>query len=106
MKASQRQEGAFLRTVFKPEQHCPSGFVIVLPFVTKVKQSAIVITSDEQSKELEGVGALFDDTPLVRSTAQIAATKTKRMSEMFEYAMIEKMRENVCGVVCWGVMLR
>lgn len=59
MKASQRQEGALFKTVFKPEQHVPSGLVVVLSFVTNDKQSAMVRTRVEQSTE--GDGAWCDD---------------------------------------------
>lgn len=82
LNASQRQEGAVLRTDFKPEQQLPSGFVVVLPFVTKDKQSAIVKTRFVQSND--GVGAWWwvDEPPWAKSRVQIA--RTQRMSEDFE----------------------
>lgn len=91
LNASQRQEGAVLRTDFKLEQQVPSGFVVVLPFVTKDKQSAIVKTRFVQSND--GVGAWWvDEAPWAKSRVQIA--RTQRMSEGFE--AISKERE-------WGV---
>lgn len=79
MKASQRHDGAVFSTDFKPEQHVPSGLVVVLPLVTKVKQSAMVNTRVEQSTE--GAGAVCGVAPCVRSTVHIATTK--RRSERF-----------------------
>ncbi len=72
MKASQRQAGAVLSVDFKPEQHVPSGFVVVLPLVTKERQSAMVNTKLEQSTD--GAGAPWDDG--APSTPHMATTHT------------------------------
>jgi hypothetical protein len=81
-----------LRTIFKPEQHVPSGLVTVLSFVTNDKQSDIAIIRSEQSTE--GDGALCDDEALfVKSMAHIA--KMQRMSENFDAMMMTKTRERI-----------
>jgi hypothetical protein len=90
LKASQRQEGAVFRTVFKPEQHVPAGLLMVLSFVTNDKQSTKEETRDVQSTE--GDGALCDDeAPFVKLIAQMA--KMQRMSENFDAMMMKKCRE-------------
>jgi len=107
LKASQRQEGAVLSTDFKPEQQVPSGFVVVLPFVTKDKQSAIVKTRFVQSTD--GAGAWWVDAPWDESRVQIA--RTKRMSESFDAIFGEREwerewrvceSENVRSFGLWG----
>lgn len=90
LKASQRQEGAVLSTDFKPAQQVPSGFVVVLPFVTKDKQSAIVKTRFVQSTD--GAGAWWVEAPWDESRVHIA--RTRRMSENFDAIFGERERDN------------
>jgi len=78
LKASQRQIGAVLSTDLRPEQHVPSGLVMVLPLVTKDKQSAMVRTRLEQSTD--GAGAWGDDALCARSMAHRAMKHTMRES--------------------------
>lgn len=57
LKASQRQAAAASLTTFlRAEQHCACGLASVLPFSTKVRQSARERSAEEQS--MEGAGAL------------------------------------------------
>lgn len=77
LNASQRHCGAVLRTDFKPEQQVPSGLVVVLPLVTKDKQSAMANTRFEQSTD--GAGAWC-----AASTAQMATTAHSRISDNFD----------------------
>lgn len=49
LKPSQIHSGPDLTTVLRPEQHVPSGFSTVLPFVTNDKQSAMFSINEEQS---------------------------------------------------------
>lgn len=83
MKAPQRQDGAVLRIVLRPEQHDPSGWVKVLPFVRNEKQSVMARTSFEHSPEGD------DEAPLVKSRAHMP-TMMHRMSENFD-AMVSEI---------------
>lgn len=55
LKASHRHVAPVFSTVFRPEQHVPSGFAAVLPAVTNDRQSAMFKTRLEQSTA--GAGA-------------------------------------------------
>jgi len=77
LKAPQRQDGAVLTSIFRPEQHDPSGWVRVLPFVRNEKQSVMARTSFEHSPEGD------DEAPLVKSRAHMPKMM-HRMSENFD----------------------
>nr|GMD11239.1 hypothetical protein BHM03_00030143 [Ipomoea batatas] len=55
LKPSQRHSALDFSTIFRPEQQVPSGFVVVLPFITKERQSARFRTKLLQSTA--GAGA-------------------------------------------------
>ena len=61
LKASQRHAASALRTVLRPTQQPPSGLVVVLPLVTKERQSAMVRIRLEQSTD--GAGACGEVAP-------------------------------------------
>jgi len=61
LKASQRHAASALSTVLRPTQQPPSGLVVVLPLVTKDRQSAMFRIRLEQSTD--GAGAWGEDAP-------------------------------------------
>lgn len=54
LKASHKHLGLCFKTILKPEQQDPSGLETVLPFITKLRQSAMLRRTLEQSTEGEG----------------------------------------------------
>lgn len=54
LKDSHKHMGVSFKTLLKPEQQEPSGFEMLLPFMTKVRQSAMLRSTVEQSTEGDG----------------------------------------------------
>lgn len=78
LNASQRHSASVFSTVFRPEQHVPSGLSTVLPLETKERQSAIVRTRLEQSTA--GAGAsLWDVDRTVAAEDRTRRTATRLM---------------------------
>ena len=65
LKASQRQSGSDLTTVFSPEQQLVSGFLVVLPLVRNEEQLAKFRTRAEQFADGAGADWLEADSTTV-----------------------------------------
>lgn len=94
LKASHRQSGSAFSTVFKPEQHVPSGFETSLPLDTKDKQSAMLRMIEEQSteeEEVDGDGAAA--WLWAASTAKIEKRIRVKARENFDAAIVGRLEE-------------
>lgn len=80
LKASQRQAASALRTILRPLQQVPAGFVSVLPLDTKDKQSAMFKIRLEQSTA--GAGAAWCVDPHSPNAAMATAITTSTLQTL------------------------